>query len=257
MGRIKSLNNAGKFILRTDKTPNSKNEHQIYIQYTLDRRVAKAPTDVWVKETEWNSSKEQVRATNPLHSRLNGMLAKFKRDIDEQILDQQVNNKRITIDILRKIVNGTFDEEKEQFVDFVELALEDLDLQSRLGKIGVSVRENGISSLRLFREFLLKETGECQIDCKDLTEDLIDKYILWRKEVRHNCNETINKTLTPIMKAAKVAARRKLLDTAIADAISVKYLAATKPQLSDEGNEEVHYLTEVQVRQFVDLYNIR
>lgn len=41
MGRKKSLSNKGRFFLRKDRKPNDKGEYPIYVQYTIDRKVAK------------------------------------------------------------------------------------------------------------------------------------------------------------------------------------------------------------------------
>ena len=70
-------------------------------------------------------------------------------------------------------------------------------------------------------------------------------------------NATINKTLTPLMKAAKLAARKGLMETSVADAISEKYLPI-RTRLSDEEaeDENVRYLTEEQLNKFVALYSV-
>ena len=48
MGRVKSLSNSGSFVLRKDNQ-NAKGEYQVYIQYSLDRKIAKDKTDVMGK----------------------------------------------------------------------------------------------------------------------------------------------------------------------------------------------------------------
>lgn len=90
-----------------------------------------------------------------------------------------------------------------------------------------------------------------------MTEDIVDSYIIWRKSKRNNMNATINKTLTPLMKAAKLAARKGLMETSVADAISEKYLPI-RTRLSDEEaeDENVRYLTEEQLNKFVALYSV-
>lgn len=44
---------------------NVKGEYLVYIQYALDRKIAKDKTDVWVKEKEWNDKAQKVRSVHP------------------------------------------------------------------------------------------------------------------------------------------------------------------------------------------------
>ena len=246
MGRVKSLSNSGSFVLRKDNQ-NAKGEYQVYIQYSLDRKIAKDKTDVWVKEKEWNDKAQKVRSVHPQSVRLNKILDKKKNDIDALILDFP-SEKRLTIDVLRSMVKGEYNVNEEKNQDFVQLAIDYLETLYKTDKIGISVRNNGLNGLGLFRTFLLKELGEDSISIADMTEDIIDSYIIWRKNERNNINATINKALTPLMKAAKLAARKELMSAAVADAISNKYLPI-KTKLSDEDVEDmnVRYLTEEQI----------
>ncbi len=254
MGRVKSLSNSGSFVLRKDNQ-NAKGEYQVYIQYSLDRKIAKDKTDVWVKEKEWNDKAQKVRSVHPQSVRLNKILDKKKNDIDALILDFP-SEKRLTIDVLRSMVKGEYNVNEEKNQDFVQLAIDYLETLYKTDKIGISVRNNGLNGLGLFRTFLLKELGEDSISIADMTEDIIDSYIIWRKNERNNINATINKALTPLMKAAKLAARKELMSAAVADAISNKYLPI-KTKLSDEDVEDmnVRYLTEEQLAKFVYLYD--
>lgn len=255
MGRVKSLSNSGSFVLRKD-SQNAKDEYQVYIQYTLDRKVAKDKTDVWVKEKEWNGKAQKVRSVHPQSVRLNKMLDKKKNDIDALILDFP-SEKRLTIDVLRSMVKGEYNANEEKNQDFVQLAISNIETLYKTEKIGISVRDNGLNGLELFRTFLLEELGEDSISIADMTEDIVDSYIIWRKNKRNNINATINKALTPLMKAAKLAARKGLMEASVADAISEKYLPIkTKLSEEDAEDEDVHYLTKEQLGKFVALYNI-
>lgn len=87
----------------------------------------------------------------------------------------------------------------------------------------------------------------------EVTVDLIKEYIFWRQR-QGNINATINKTITPIIKATRRAVLDKLLDASVAGAIAQLYLP-TKKELGDEEDEEIHYLTEEQMAAFVSLYD--
>ena len=193
MGRVKSLSNSGSFVLRKDNQ-NAKGEYQVYIQYSLDRKIAKDKTDVWVKEKEWNDKAQKVRSIHPQNLRLNKILDKKKNDIDALILDFP-SEKRLTIDVLRSMVRGEYNANEEKNQDFVQLAIDNLESLYKTEKIGISVRDNGLNGLKLFRIFLLEELGEDSISIADMTEDIVDSYIIWRKDKRNNINATINKAL--------------------------------------------------------------
>lgn len=254
MGRNKSLNNAGSFYLRTEAASNDKGEYAVYLQYTLDRKVAKATTGVWVEEKYWDAKKQRVRSTHPLASHMNKRLESFKNQVDAQRLAFPAD-KRITIDILRSMLQGTYNEKPHEYVDFVQLAEQVNETEYKTERIGYSVYTNARCSFKLFRDFLRYELGEDSIDVADVTSDLIDRYIIWRRDVRGNTNETINKTLTPLMKAASAAVRMDLLKPSVSAEIAERYMN-TKPKLSDdiEDDDEVNYLTEEQMKEFVSMY---
>lgn len=52
MGRAKSLTSKGRFYLRKDRKPNEKGEYPIYVQYTIDRKIAKADMGVSIGENQ-------------------------------------------------------------------------------------------------------------------------------------------------------------------------------------------------------------
>lgn len=79
------------------------------------------------------------------------------------------------------MVRGEYNANEEKNQDFVQLAIDNLESLYKTEKIGISVRDNGLNGLKLFRTFLLEELGEDSISIADMTEDIIDSYIIWRK----------------------------------------------------------------------------
>lgn len=256
MGKAKSLNNSGKFILRTDLRANSRGEYPLYVQYTLDRKVAKGECEVSVKEEDWNEQKQVVRASNSSYRILNSRLADKKRKVDNDIYEYSKTGKRITIDVLREIVQGTYDPNRQSKIDFVEYVEQDLVRRYKLEKIGVSVKDNGICAMGKFREFLRETTGEDSIFLSEVTSEMVDDYILWRKG-KGNQNETINHALTPIIHACESAAQQQLISFQLAAIMKGKYLPIKK-RLSEEDldDNDVHYLTEEQLKQFVEMWDV-
>lgn len=87
-----------------------------------------------------------------------------------------------------------------------------------------------------------------------MTIDVIHNFIIWKKESRGNKEETINKALTPLMKAANEAARHGWMSAEEAASISNSYLMP-KADLEEEAEDrDVKYLTKEQLADFVDYY---
>lgn len=252
MGRVKASKLTGKFYLRKDRKPDTNGKLPIYLEYVMGTKHARTETGVWVEETYWDETNKSVSRKHPQSARLNNQLEQKRRTIDEQIYEFMQKNSRLTIDNLRAIVQGR-PNGKSAKTDFVNYAIETIEQEYKLGKVGVSVRDNAHCSLHKFRQFLIDYQKEDSIYVSEVTIDLIKEYIFWRQR-QGNINATINKTITPIIKAARRAVIDKLLDASVAGAIAQLYLP-TKKELGDEEDEEVHYLTEEQMAAFVSLYN--
>ena len=232
----------GKFILRAD-AQNKKGESQIYLQYITSRKIAKKPTGVWVKAEHWNSNKEQV-VRHPNAKYFNNRLQSIKFEIDKRIIE--LGTDKINIDILRKLVAG--ENVSQQYCDdFVAFAKEVTEQRYRANKIGISVRDNAICTLNHFNKFLGNK-----IAITDISSDIIREYIIWRRDVRGNDSATINKALTPIIKACQVAKVKNYIKPEVVYEIEQMYLQ-TKDDI--EGEDEVRYLTTEQLSQLSAYYH--
>ena len=250
MGRVKPSKMTGKFYLRTDRNADKNGKYAIYLDYVIGTKHARTDTEIWIEEKYWDADRRQVSRKHPQCARLNGQLELKKREIDDAIFDYTQKNKLLTIDTLRSIVQGR-PMGKSADADFVAYAIETIEERYRMGKIGVSVRDNALCGFHKFRQFLLSYHNEDNLYISELSVDVIKAYIFWRQK-QGNINSTINKALTPIMRAAKRASIDKLIDASVAEAISQLYLP-TKKELGEEDDGEVHYLTKEQVEQFISL----
>lgn len=250
MGRVKASKMTGKFYLRTDRNADKNGKYAIYLDYVIGTKHARTDTEIWVEEKYWDADKRQVSRKHPQCARLNNQLELKRREIDDAIFDYTQKNKLLTIDTLRAIVQGR-PMGKSADADFVAYAIDTTEERYRMGKIGVSVRDNALCGFHKFRQFLMSYHNEDSLYISELSVDVVKAYIFWRQK-QGNINSTINKALTPIMRAAKRAAIDKLLDASVAEAISQLYLS-TKKELGEEDDSEVHYLTKEQVAQFISL----
>ena len=88
---------------------------------------------------------------------------------------------------------------------FVEFTIERLASDYARNRIGHSRYENGKSGMNIFREFLRStKRGSYRPDSiyvGEITPDLLESYIEWRRDVKQNTDPTINHALTPILKS--------------------------------------------------------
>ena len=253
MGRPKPTKIKGNYTLRTDRKADCNGRYCVYIDYVLQSRHAKVATEVWVEEKYWDSKKRQVSASHPFSTKLNRQLENQRREIDERIYDHSQRH-RLTLDALRALAQGrTVPKGTKSTDDFIEYAIRVNEEEYKLGKIGVSVRDNALCSFNIFRQFLRQYHGEDSLYIKELNADLVREYIFWRQG-RGNINATINKTLTPIIKAARRAESERLIGVGVAEQLGRMYLPI-KVEQGEEESTEVHYLTEAQLRDFASLYN--
>lgn len=254
MGRVKASKLTGKFYLRTDRKPDKSGKLPIYLDYTIGTKHARTDTEVWVEEKYWDEKNRIVNRKHPQCVRLNKQLEAKRNEIDEAIFEYSQRNRRLTINALRDLVQGKVNGLSAD-EDFVAYAIEVIEEEYKFGKIGVSVRDNAICGLNKFKQFLSQTQGEEEIYISEISADIIKQYIYWRQG-QGNINATINKSLTPIIKAARRAVIDKLMDASVAEMISRLYLSTKKELGDDDEDDDIHYLTEEQMTKFVALYDV-
>ena len=257
----------GRLILRKDGKPNEYGEYPVAIQYCTQGRAVRKNTDIRVVPEHWLGGKgglnKYVKGGKDGHPKaelLNNKLKKFKETHDKMI-DEHLGdgNKIITEAALRAILNGTYQQHKETQegkVPFIPFVLEHNEGLYKTDKIGVSVWMNVKSYMNKFDKFLrtikrLNTNENNVLYCRDIDVDLINDYIIWRKEVEGNSNATINKALSPIIKTVKVCCRKGWISREECEEISDLYLNAEGKSVDDSIEKE--FLTIEQLRKFKEI----
>lgn len=70
----------------------------------------------------------------------------------------------------------------------------------------------------------------------DMTPELLDSYISWRREIKQNSDAAINHSLTPILKACAYACEMGMMEPAVTARIQDMHIV-TKVSLSEEEAE--------------------
>ena len=257
----------GRLILRKDGKPNEYGEYPVVIQYCTQGKAVRKSSDIKVAPEHWLDGKGGLhkyvkggRDGHPKAELLNNKLKKFKETYDKMI-DEHLGdgNKIITEAALRAILNGTYQQHKETQegkVPFIPFVLEHNEGLYKTDKIGVSVWMNVKSYMNKFDKFLrtikrLNTNENNVLYCRDIDVDLINDYIIWRKEVEGNSNATINKALSPIIKTVKVCCRKGWISREECEEISDLYLNAEGKSVDDSIEKE--FLTIEQLRKFKEI----
>ena len=264
MGRPKRLYPLGKYRLRTPKTIDKSKTYPIELEYTWNRQVLRKSANIFVKAADWNQNGNQGRGEirssyGNEYKRLNKVLMERVDTMDAQLAEYNVKHpNQITAEVIAGFLSHKPLTRKDQGKDFAEFVLERLESEYSRHKIGRSRYKNGICFMNVFTTFLrATNQGTYEKDkiyVGDITPELIDGYITWRRDIRQNGDETINHSLTPILKACSYAAELGMIEQSVNARIQ-DMMIVTKPSLSDEESEfDGKALTKEQMDALLEYY---
>ena len=264
MGRPKRLYPLGKYRLRTPKTIDKSKTYPIELEYTWNRQVLRKSANIFVKAADWNQNGNQGRGEirssyGNEYKRLNKVLMERVDTMDAQLAEYNVKHpNQITVEVIAGFLSHKPLTRKDQGKDFAEFVLERLESEYSRHKIGRSRYKNGICCMNVFTTFLrATNQGTYEKDkiyVGDITPELIDGYITWRRDIRQNGDETINHSLTPILKACSYAAELGMIEQSVNARIQ-DMMIVTKPSLSDEESEfDGKALTKEQMDALLEYY---
>lgn len=264
MGRPKRLYPLGKYRLRTPKTIDKSKTYPIELEYTWNRQVLRKSSNIFVKAADWNQNGNQGRGEirssyGNEYKRLNKVLMERVDTMDAQLAEYNIKHpNQITAEVIAGFLSHKPLTRKDQGKDFAEFVLERLESEYSRHKIGRSRYKNGICCMNVFTTFLrATNQGTYEKDkiyVGDITPELIDGYITWRRDIRQNGDETINHSLTPILKACSYATELGMIEQSVNARIQ-DMMIVTKPSLSDEESEfDGKALTKEQMDALLEYY---
>ena len=254
----------GKYRLRTPKTIDKSKTYPVELEYTWNRQVLRKSANIFVKAADWNQNGNQGRGEirssyGNEYKRLNKVLMERVDTMDAQLAEYNVKHpNQITAEVIAGFLSHKPLTRKDQGKDFAEFVLERLESEYSRHKIGRSRYKNGICCMNVFTTFLrATNQGTYEKDkiyVGDITPELIDGYITWRRDIRQNGDETINHSLTPILKACSYAAELGMIEQSVNARIQ-DMMIVTKPSLSDEESEfDGKALTKEQMDALLEYY---
>ena len=225
MGRPKRLYPLGKYRLRIRGTVDNNKPYLVELEYTWNRQIVRKGMNIFVKVGDWNEKLNKGRggvksSYGPEANRINGVLLNRVDRIDGLLAEySQKFPNQITVQLINDFLADKPVIREDKGKDFVEFALERLDSDYSRNRIGRSRYMNGKSGMNMFQEFLRStKRGAYKNDSiyvGEISVELVDEYITWRREVKQNSDATINHSLTPILKACAYATELRMIDVAI------------------------------------------
>ncbi len=265
MGRQKRPFPAGHFRLRCPKNYDKSMVYPVEIEYIFSGKPIRRSMNISVGVADWNqkgnNGRGEIRASVPDSVRFSNILVSKVNKIDAALNEyHQKFPGQVNEDVIIAFLDDKPMTRKDKGADFFDFIKKRLDSEYNRNKIGYSRYKNGKSAMNIFRQFLLfSGLGTyCQdsIYIGEITRELIDKYIKWRRDFKRNSDATINHSLTPILKGVDYACGLGYVDRETNAAIQDMRIQE-KASLETEGGKEFdgHYLTKEQLQQLVDFYN--
>lgn len=262
MGRQPRQFPIGKYVIEIKgMKDNPSTKHSISLQYSWGGSIIRKTSGIRCTTKDWNSATGELRASyGREYQHNNEFLRQRKAKYDNLIKDYvSTSSSPLTKDVIKDILNDKPITRLDKGRDFVEFATERLESEYKRNKIGHSRYKNGLSSLSMFREFLAS-TGngtykQDSIYLSELTPELIDKLIDWRRRIKHNEDATINHALTPILKAAEAAYKLGLIKPEMNAALQGMRIEEAKKIDDGETTFDGKYLTTEQLTALVKAYD--
>lgn len=267
MGRPKRLYPTGKYRLRIrGGKAQSDKQYPVALEYTWNRQVVRKATNITCSVEDWSISGNQGRggvksSYGPEAKRINAVLVAKVDKIDALLAEYyQKHPEELSLELISDILNEKAVVTREdKGKDFIDLTLERLASDYSRNRIGRSRYQNGKSGMNMFQEFLRStKRGTYKPDgiyVGEITVELIEAYIDWRRDIKKNGDATINHSLTPILKACAYASEMKMLDYAVNVRIQDMRISPKANLAIDDGEFDGKSLSDEELTKLIDYYN--
>ena len=264
MGRQKRPYPLGRFRLRYPKSYDKTKIYPIEIEYVFSGKPIRRHMNISVRVDDWNpkgnNGRGEIRSSAPDSVRFNNLLIAKVNKIDAGLNEY---NQKHPGEVNENIIVAFLDDKpilrQDKGEDFIEFILSRLESEYSRNKIGYSRYKNGQSGMNIFSQFL-KATGSGtykpdSIYVGEISVDLLDKYIKWRRDFKNNSDQTINHALTPILKGCENACALGLISKEINAGLQDMRIQE-KVTLETEGEKEFdgQSLSKEQMAQLVEFY---
>lgn len=264
MGRPKRLYPLGKYRLRIRGAVDNNKPYLVELEYTWNRQIVRKGMNIFVKVGDWNEKLNKGRggvksSYGPEANRINGVLLNRVDKIDGLLAEySQKYPGQITAQLINDFLADKPVIREDKGKDFVEFAIERLNSDYSRNRIGRSRYMNGKSGMNMFQEFLRStKRGTYKPDSiyvGEISVELVDEYITWRREIKKNSDATINHSLAPILKACAYATELRMIDVAINARIQDMRIAPKVSLSIDEKEFDGKSLSQEEFLKLLEFY---
>lgn len=246
----------GNFAFR--QRANVRGERTLFLRYYLQGEPALVSTKISIPEEDWDPQKQKIKTRNPEHERLNNRLRIFKAEVNQRIEEY---DRPLTPGSLKQLLDGSVvteadAEDKEKSQDFIQYALSFNKTCYDLERITYSTFNNDNYNIEMFRKYIAETTTDGILPLSDISPEVFDAYKKYCIK-KGNQKQSINKKLKPLFKAVDYAAKNDLISSKIATSISSGYFnLKSRTYESKLEEQDVHYLTQEQLQELVNLYDV-
>ncbi len=254
----------GKYRLRIRGVVDNNKPYLVELEYTWNRQIVRKGMNIFVKVGDWNEKLNKGRggvksSYGPEANRINGVLLNRVDKIDGLLAEySQKYPGQITAQLINDFLADKPVIREDKGKDFVEFAIERLNSDYSRNRIGRSRYMNGKSGMNMFQEFLRStKRGTYKPDSiyvGEISVELVDEYITWRREIKKNSDATINHSLTPILKACAYATELRMIDVAINARIQDMRIAPKVSLSIDENEFDGKSLTQDEFLKLLEFY---
>lgn len=264
MGKTTRPFPTGHLRLNPKKNASTDTPLVVQLEYVVTGRPIRRSTGYSVKSSDWDKNGNRgiggVKASYGVDYRnLNQRLLKLIKSTDERFEKYcEANpNERLTWDTAVAIIDKAPEAREDKGIDFIDYVNELLLSERDRNKIGQSVYKNGICGMNVFGQFLIAERlstyKEGRIYVSEISVDLVAKYITWRRKFKKNSDDTINHSLTPILKGCRKAAIEGYISNSMNNAIQGMRIITSKSLEKDDASH-VRHLTEENLQSLLEYY---
>lgn len=263
MGRQKKSVPNGHLRLLAPKNAQANKQYTIYYEYIWNSKPIRKSTDVKCSVRDWNTKgnlgRGELRPSfGDQYKHINATLTAKIDKTDASLLDYNMQHPNcITSETILAFLHDKPITRLDKGQDFVEFATERLKSKLSRRKIGESRYRNGISALNMLSEcigtYKLGTHKTNGIYLSEITPNLIDKYIEWKRNIKKNTDETINHSLSPILSACDDACKLGYINSNVNAQLQDMRIVVT-PSLDDEEVFDEKFLTKEQLNEIVAQY---
>ncbi len=201
----------GKLRMLKPKIPSESEQYPIVLEYSWHNKVKRLSMNIKAKASDWDSTQQSLkRSYGRDYARLNNFLQQKKDDTNHRMRQFSLEHPRcMNLTVIDQILHDEPCSRKDKGYDFKEFIMSRIKNEYERHQIGFSVYQNAENAMNMFKRFLSEtNNGTYRNDAiylGDISEEIVQSYIEWRRSVRHNSEETINHSLTPIIKGLEYA----------------------------------------------------